>query len=160
MKRHIAVAAVAALATAVGSTRADAQTVVRESVSVSGPNRALLHSGLFTFGVPYVASIVVASTSDHQGDNNLYIPVAGPWMDLADRGGCGNFGQPSCNAETGYKVLLVANGILQGLGALDIVGAFVFPETHAVAASDRPHVAVSPAYLGRDSYGLAAVGRF
>jgi hypothetical protein len=72
MKTHIAaVAAVAALASAVWSTRADAQAVVvHESVSASGPNRALLHSGLFTFGVPYIASIAVAATSDHAGDNN------------------------------------------------------------------------------------------
>ena len=162
MKTHIAaVAAVAALASAVWSTRADAQTVVRENVTVTGPNRALLHSGLFTFGVPYIASVVVASTSDHPGDSNLYIPVVGPWMDLADRGGCGGFGQRSCGGETGYKVLLVADGILQGFGALDIVGAFLFPESHAVATNaDKPRVAVSPAVLGRDLYGLTAVGTF
>jgi hypothetical protein len=161
MKTHIALAAVAALASAVWTSRANAQVVVaHENVAATGPNRALLHSGLFTFGVPYIASIAVAATSDHPGDNNLYIPVVGPWMDLADRGGCGGVLQRSCDGETANKVLLVADGILQGFGALDIVGAFLFPETRVVADTSKPHVAVSPAYLGRETYGLTAVGTF
>ena len=144
MKKHIALMAMVGVASALWASRASA-----EKVTVSGPNRAMLSSGLFTLGVPYVASVVVAAGSDHPGDNNLYIPVAGPWMDLADRGGCGGFGQPSCNAETGYKVLLVADGILQGLGALNIIGAFAFPETRTTVVADHPRVFVSPTTMGR-----------
>src|SRR4051794_26453053 len=43
--------------------------------AAAGPNGLLLHSGLFAFGVPYIASIVVASSSDRSEDKNLYIPV-------------------------------------------------------------------------------------
>jgi hypothetical protein len=158
MKSQLAIAATAALASVLWASQASAQT--RETVTESGPNRALLSSGVFALGVPYVASVIVATQSDHPGDNNLYIPVVGPWMDLADRGGCDNFGQPSCKTETGYKVLLVADGILQGIGALDIVGAFMFPETRSVrVAADRPHVFVSP-YVAGGGYGVAALAKF
>src|SRR5229473_4984867 len=105
----------------------------RETVSVTSPNGAMIHTGIFTLGVPYVASVVVAASSDHQGDRSLYWPVVGPWMDLADRGSCGHTGETSCGNETGNKALLVVDGIFQGIGALDIVGAFVFPETHTIS---------------------------
>jgi hypothetical protein len=155
MKSHIAITATAALASVLWASQARA-----ERVTETGPNRALLSSGIFTLGVPYVASIIVATQSDHPGDNNLYIPVAGPWMDLADRGGCDNLGQPSCKTETGYKVLLVVDGIIQGIGALDIVGAFLFPETRtARVAADSPRVFVSP-YVAETGYGVAALARF
>lgn len=157
MKKHIAFMAMAGVASVLWASRADAQ----ERVTVTGPNRALLSSGIFALGVPYVTSVIVATQSDHQGDNHLYVPVAGPWMDLGDRGGCGELGQPSCNAETTYKVLLVADGILQGIGALDIIGAFVFPETRTAAvAADRPRLVVSPTAMGRGGYGVAALATF
>jgi hypothetical protein len=156
--RHVFVVIVA-LTAGLWSRAAAAQS--RETVSTTGPNRALFHSGLFVFGVPYVASIVVASGSDHPGDNNLYLPVAGPWMDLASRGPCGHMGETPCDNETTNKVLLVVDGVFQGLGALDIVGAFVFPETHTVSYSKtEPRIVVAPTYWGRDRYGFSALATF
>jgi hypothetical protein len=141
------------------SLNANAQS--SETVTTTGPNRALLHSGLFTLAIPYVASVIVATGSDHPGDNNLYIPVAGPWMDLSSRGPCGGAAERSCDGETANKALLVVDGVFQGLGALDIVGAFVFPETRTVSnANDKPRVIVAPAYWGRDRYGVSALATF
>jgi hypothetical protein len=132
----------------------------RESVTTTGPNRELLHSGIFALGVPYVASVIVAASSDRPEDKNLYIPVAGPWMDFANRSGCGHEGESSCDTETAYKVLLIGNGILQGVGALEIVGSFIFPETRTVTASrSERRVLVTPYYVG-NSYGLAAFAKF
>ena len=90
MRLHHAFAIAVALTAASWSLGASAQS--RETVSTTGPNRALLHSGVFMLGVPYVASIIVAAGSDHPGDSNLYLPVAGPWMDLGSRGSCGDPG--------------------------------------------------------------------
>jgi hypothetical protein len=159
MRAHHAFTVVAALVSGLWVSQASAQS--RETVSTTGPNRGLLHSGLFVFGVPYVASVIVASSSDHPGDDNLYLPVAGPWMDLANRGTCGHLGERSCDSETGNKVLLVFDGIFQGLGALDIVGAFVFPETRTVStvSSERRFV-IAPTYWGRNGYGVHAVATF
>ena len=86
--------------------------------------------------------------------------MVGPWLDLGDRGACNGVEQPSCDKETGYKVLLVIDGVIQGIGALDLVGAFLFPETRTVTVSERPRVFVAPAYLGRNGYGVAALARF
>jgi hypothetical protein len=159
MKPRHAFAAAIAMTLTLSSVSASAQS--RETVSTTGPNRALFHSGLFIFGAPYVASVIVATGSDHPGDSNLYIPVAGPWMDLANRGTCGIPGGQSCENETVNKVLLVFDGVFQGLGGLDIVGAFVFPETRTVSTvSSQPRVVVAPAYWGRSGYGFSAVTTF
>ena len=134
-------------------------TVVREETQTTGPNRAFLHSGLWVFGLAYVPAVIVAAESSRHGDKSLYVPVAGPWIDLGSRGGC--LAGSSCNNETVNKVLLVVDGIFQGLGALDFVGAFVFPETRTVTTSSSafPSVRFLPAHIGT-AYGVAALGRF
>ncbi|MBV9946968.1 MAG: hypothetical protein JOZ69_08980 [Myxococcales bacterium] len=131
------------------------------------PNRALLMTGLVAFGVPYIASVSVAATSSHAGDSNLWVPAIGPWLDLGARGGCPASSatmNPDCGAETGNKVVLVADGILQTFGVLEVIGAFVFPETCGPAAvvtgENGENVSFTPAKLGNGGYGLAALGRF
>jgi hypothetical protein len=159
MKRYIGLSAATAMASLVWVSGVQAQS--RETVSTTGPNRDLLHSGLFALGIPYVVSVVVATQSDHEGDKNLYLPVVGPWMDLGQRGDCGGAGQTTCRTDTVYKALLVGDGILQGIGALEIIGAFMFPETRNMSTATRePRVFVAPAYMGRSAYGISAVGAF
>jgi hypothetical protein len=164
MKKHVAITIGAAAASLLCASAANAQTVVttrpaHETVVTGGPNSAMLSSGLFAFGVPYVASVIVASTSNYDPDKNLYVPVAGPWIDFANRGSCGGFGQRTCENETANKVLLVADGVFQGIGALEIVGAFLMPETYTVVATE-PRVVVGPSRVGQSGYGLAAGGTF
>jgi hypothetical protein len=125
------------------------------------PNRALLMSGLVLFGAPYVASIGIAATSAHAGDSSLWIPAVGPWLDVGARGGCPANG--GCGGETGAKFLLVVDGILQTMGVLQVVGAFVFPETYVatnVATTSGASVRFAPTQIGRGGYGLTAVGQF
>jgi len=166
MKKHVAITVGAALASVLWVSAANAETTVVTTApptreAVGGPNSALLGSGLFAFGIPYVASVIVAAESDHAGDKNLYVPVAGPWMDFAQRGDCGGLTQPSCDNETAYKVLLAADGILQGIGAIEIVGALLMPETHAVTTvATEPSIKLGPSRVGRTGYGLSAVGTF
>jgi len=82
-------------------------------------------------------------------------------MDFAQRGDCGAAGQRSCDNETANKVLLGVDGVLQGIGAIEIVGAFLMPETTRAATIARePRVKVGPAHVGRTGYGMAAVGSF
>jgi hypothetical protein len=129
---------------------------------VNRPNRALLMTGLVLFGAPYVASIGVGAGSGHVGDSDLYIPVLGPWLDLGARGGCPSNGD--CGPETGNKVLLVGDGILQTVGALQIIGAFVFPETVGVTtvATNKSggFLSLTPSKVGHDGYGMSALGQF
>jgi hypothetical protein len=126
----------------------------------TGPNTGLISSGFITFGVPYVTSVIIASQSNHEGDKNLYMPVAGPWIDLANRGGCDGINQPTCATETGYKVLLAADGLLQTVGAVEIFAGLLIPERHATTVAKQPTVHVAPSPVGQAGMGLAAVGRF
>jgi hypothetical protein len=125
------------------------------------PNRFLLRSGVFTLGAAYVPALVVAVESDRAADNHLYAPIVGPWFDLAARDEC----RGDCGGETVNKVLLVTDGIFQGLGALQILGAFVMPETRTLAlrnsdGSRALSLKVLPASFGRGANGLLAVGNF
>jgi hypothetical protein len=140
------------------------QTIVavpptRERAS-TGPNATLLMSGLFTFGVPYGISVVVAAESDRDGDKNLFVPVVGPWLAYANEGRC-DPGQLSCGRTTGTKVLLAADGIFQAIGAVELVAAFALSNQTTTASSPRERrVMVAPARLGPAGYGLAAAGTF
>jgi len=141
--------------------------VTRDEAATTGPNRALLHSGIWILGLSYVPAVIVAAESNRYGDKRLYIPVAGPWLDLTTRSNCSM--NAACSNETTNKILIVVDGVFQGLGAFNIVGAFVFPETRtvAVSSSERSNTQTStlsvhilPARVGRGAYGLAAVGTF
>lgn len=143
------------------------ETVVVESsppmVESSGtlPNRPLLRSGVFTLGASYLPALVVAIESDRPADDHLYAPVVGPWLDLGNRGDC----EGDCDGETVNKVLLVTDGVFQGIGALQILGSFIFPESRAAATivgSDGTPVVsfrVMPTKISRGS-GLVAFGEF
>src|SRR5260221_6614268 len=106
----------------------------------AGPNADLIGVGIFTIALPYFASVGVAMGSDI--DHDLYIPVAGPWLDLAHRPDCGGYGLAQCNdMEPFYKVLLIENGILQGIGALEgLAGMASSPPHHSTgtARSSKP----------------------
>ncbi|HEY1694538.1 MAG TPA: hypothetical protein VGG39_20350 [Polyangiaceae bacterium] len=129
---------------------------------INRPNRTLLMTGLVLFGAPYVASIGIAAGSPHEGDSNLYIPVVGPWLDLGARPGCAP--GADCGTENGDKALLIGDGILQTVGALEIIGAFVFPETVGVStvASNKEgqFLSLTPSKVGYTGYGMSAVGAF
>ncbi len=147
----------------------NAQPVVAESTTTHPPNVPLIGTGLIALGGAYIPSVIVAAANDNPYDHKLFIPVVGPWMDLAERpGGCGTFGTISCGAETGYKTLLVLSGAFQGLGALATVLGFVTPQSHTTVVTakadakerDKAHVQFFPTTVGRDAYGLGAVGTF
>jgi hypothetical protein len=129
----------------------------------AGPNRTLLMSGIIVMGVPYLASVGVAASSNHTGDDNLYVPVIGPWLDLGHRGDC-PAGSSACDNETANKLMIGADGVLQAIGALQIVGSFVFPETRSattVAATKyTPAFTLTPAKMGKTGYGLTAFASF
>lgn len=127
----------------------------------NSPNRKLLRSGVWTLGMSYVPAFVVAVASPRAADKNLFIPVGGPWIDYATRD-C-----RECTHETLNRVLLVTDGIFQGVGALQIVGSFLFWETRgsptANAKSERATGAslqIVPRGFGAGAYGMAARGRF
>jgi hypothetical protein len=157
--------AVGAAALSWGS-RASTQTVAVPQaqptvVTETRPNRSMLMTGLFAFGTPYIASMGIAATSSTTADANLWIPLLGPWLDLGARPACAS--SSACGTQNGYKVLLAADGLLQSFGAFQLVGAFLWPEVVTVAkvtTASGATVSLKPAPVGRDGYGVAAVGHF
>lgn len=127
----------------------------------TGPNRWMIESGLATFGLSYIPSLIVAGTSDVSADHHLFVPLAGPWLDLGDRPGCGA-GHIGCDTETTYKVLLVVDGLFQSIGAITAVTGFLTPEHREVITTseiDKPTLRVVPSNVAT-GYGLTAFGSF
>ena len=133
-----------------------------------GPNPALLWSGAVMLGVSYGTAAIVGASSTLDADRNLLVPVLGPWIDLADRPHCGSLGERACGDETAAKVGIGIDGIFQGLGALQIAGAFIWPAHHvtttttttARAEKVKPTFRVTPQRFGYGAYGVGAVGTF
>lgn len=164
--KTLTLVAAAAVTTALAAP-ASAQRRV-DTVEYVGPDRTLLRTGVWTLGLSYVPALVVAIESPLPADRFLYVPVAGPWLDLSQRD-CS-----TCEHETLNKVLLVTDGIIQGIGSLEIVGSLLFIErsSSTTAGSGVPRMARSKRGPGSDfqlrfaprkiagGYGLAAVGTF
>lgn len=121
----------------------------------SMPNGALIGAGLTMFGASYIPSMIVAASSNQPGDTSLFVPVVGPWVDLAQRDSSCPYGR--CERDTGNKVMLVVDGVFQGLGALQIAGGFLFPTTRTVTQVAGVHVLPS---VSASQVGLTAVGSF
>jgi hypothetical protein len=144
---------------------AEAQTRRVDTVEYTGPDRGLLHSGIWTLGLSYTPALIVGIASSLPADRYLFVPVAGPWIDFAKRD-C-----TTCGNEKLNKALLVTDGVIQGVGALEILGSFLFIEHTTVSTArndvsdDSKHVfrlqelSVAPKSVG-GGYGLAAIGRF
>jgi hypothetical protein len=121
------------------------------------PNRPLLATGIGIFAVGYGASAVTAAVSDRDADKNLFIPVVGPWLDLADRDCDRN---PCHGNEDLNKAMIITSGVVQGAGVLIGVGSLFIPEkveTKRVAV--QPKLRFTPLSLGRGA-GFGAVGTF
>ena len=117
-------------------------------------------SSVVTFGVVYGASVIVASTSGHVGDKRLYVPLLGPWLDLADRGSCGGLGNPSCDRETGYKILLIGDGIIQAASAIAILTGILRPTRVIASRNTTLTLQLTPVTVAGGNPGLGAFGRF
>jgi len=130
----------------------------------NGPNGQMIVGGIVTFGVSYGTAAIVGATSEHQGDDHLYVPIVGPWLDFADRGACGPPTSASCASETGNKVLLAVDGVFQAIGVLSVAGGFLFTGTHESTTMSgkaaEPTLQIAPVQYGRSGFGLSAVGSF
>jgi len=121
------------------------------------PNRPLLITGTLVLGASYGTAVVVAAVSDRPADDKLYYPVVGPWMDIAHRG-CS---EDPCENNDLDRVLIAADGVAQGLGALGMVLSLVIPEktTRTWYLIGNKDLIVFPR-LGGGMTGLGAVGQF
>lgn len=126
------------------------------------PNRTLLSTGAGIFVLSYGSSVVAGAISDRDEDKRLFIPVVGPWMDLANRD-CG--ANPCGGNEDVAKAMIVTSGVVQGAGLLLALSSLIIPESSSVtertttAKVVKPEVKVAPVSF-RAGAGLGAVGTF
>ncbi len=149
-----------------GHAQGEPNAAAAEQTAPYRPNRVLLVGGGVLFVGAYIPSIIVAASSLHDGDKNLYIPVVGPWIDLGDRPKCGDgAGRVGCGTELINDSLLVLSGVAQAAGVVGIAMSVFVPEQRKVAivtgkASPAKafQIHFTPASLGRGAPGVAAVG--
>jgi len=160
MKTRLSLILAAVLTAGIATSLPAAAQQRVDTVEYTGPDRGLLRAGAWTLGLSYTPALVVAIASPLPEDRYLFAPVAGPWLDFAKRD-C-----TDCKHETLNQVLLAADGVFQGLGALQIFGSFLFVEHTVVsrpARSDRSKNALDLQLLPMrvsGGYGLKAIGNF
>jgi hypothetical protein len=170
-KQPIRAMAAGVLTVVTWTATASAETAVAQSyvqpagaepISYARPNSLLFGGGISVFLASYVPSVIVAVVNDNSYDKHLYIPIAGPWLDLADRPGCGGIGESGCPTENGYRALLVVVGSFQALGAITTILGAALPERRIPVPpkAARPTLHVVPTQVSRDGYGVEAFGTF
>ncbi len=128
---------------------------------VSSKSTGLAVTGGVVFGLSYAIAGVGASVSPLSVDRKLWIPLVGPWMNLATRPQCvtppelqsspGVSSLDPCKADYAAKVGIAADGVLQGAGVLLFALGMMGSSKWAPAGQ----VAVVP-----DANGLRVLGTF
>jgi hypothetical protein len=131
-------------------------SVPREEDSVTvyrnrRPNTALLITGTSLLVSTYATTAAIQAGTGREGvDDHLYIPIAGPWINLANE-----------QHETRDNLLIAGSGVLQGVGAALFITSFFVPsKVEAARIHAGPvnfHVAPTTA---RGGAGLGAIGTF
>jgi hypothetical protein len=129
-------------------------------------NAPVFTTGALVFAASYGASVIAAASASDEnrarGFDRLYVPVAGPWLALNDRGSC-PITSSSCDRETTTKVLLIADGVFQAAGVLAMIDGVLEPSSRRVAVQNTKldtKVRVTPATVGTGGSGVAVFGRF
>jgi len=126
-------------------------------------NPTVFLTGLAVFSATYGASVITAASTDgKRGNDRLYVPIAGPWLALNDRGSC-DITLARCDNETTAKVLLVTDGVFQAAGALLMLDGVLQPSssrvvTHYSKVDKKVHV--TPASMAHGAPGVAVFGKF
>jgi hypothetical protein len=130
-----------------------------EEEQLTRANTPMIVSGLFTFGLAYSVSALVAATTDDEANDELYMPIVGPWRAIQERGDC-PVAEADCAHETTVKIRLGVLGVFQAIGAATFLYGLVHERKvnrATVAGQEMDFVPVSMAGGGR---GLAVTGSF
>jgi hypothetical protein len=122
------------------------------------PNAALLGAGGLAFAGAYIPGVVVAASSDHDGDKWLYAPLIGPWIDLATRGCGDSIPTPTCGTNGFDRAALIGSGSLQALGVIGMLASFTMPQRRLVTTTAK--VQLAPVSFGSRGQGIVAFGNF
>jgi hypothetical protein len=126
----------------------------------SGVDGYLFTAGLLTFGIPYAMGVTYAQGSYDSGHHgHLYAPVAGPWIDLANRPSC-TVTINTCDHSTRTDATLIADGLLQAGGVLIMLDALFLGHHGSSPVADDTRVHFAPTTYAGTGAGLSAYARF
>ncbi len=130
----LACLAIVLVATA-SSRDARAQEVVVERREVPvGAGIPLIGAGTVTLALSTGVALIVATTSTYGEDRLLFIPIFGPWIDLAVR-------PPSAPDENWARIGLVVDGLAQATGlAMLVIGTVM----HHQKLPKKPRTLIVP----------------
>lgn len=113
-------------------------------------------TGAALFLEAYGDSVVAAVFSHRDTDRDLFVPAAGPWLDLAQR----RCDVTPCGAAWLSGALLVVDGAAQDLGVALMAASLFVPNGPLRVGADEARVRVLAASVGRGGYGLEVAGAF
>lgn len=132
----------------------------KEERELVRPHRSMLITGSAILVGSYAASAIVGGISDTEADKRLFVPLVGPWLDLADRS-CqlGN-----CGVREDINILhIIGSGAAQATGlGIAIASLFVEERRDGRPAPQRP-APEPPRTMWRVvpmAGGLGAIGTF
>lgn len=130
-----------------------------EEEELTRANTPMIVSGLVTFGLAYGVSALVAATTDSEPNDELYVPIVGPWRAIQERGDC-PVAEADCAHETTTKIRLGVLGVFQAIGAATFLYGLVHERKvnrTTVAGQEMEFLPLSMPNGGR---GLAVTGSF
>ena len=133
------------------------EVVADEDVGTTRPNRPIFFTGAALVVFPYLASVGVAFKNNPHADQQLFVPIAGPWMDLEARPCV--FGASCKTSENVASGLVVASGVAQATGLVLVLASLVLPEKVEPKHPATAEVHVAPVSVAGGG-GLGAAGVF
>lgn len=124
--------------------------------------RGLIIGGSIPLGIAWVFSAMGAVADDYNHKSGfLMVPGIGPWLMLAAGGAsddCSPTSSDYCESNSGLRSVLFLDGLTQTAGAVMLITGLAYPKKQLV----RNNVAISfaPTPIGREGYGLGAIGTF
>jgi len=94
------------------------------------------------FVASYAAAVGTAVATDHPGADQLYIPIAGPWLALDHWNTC-ELGALRCTSSGADKALLITDGVAQAAGLVALIDGLTDPAQHSrtTVADTKLHLA-------------------
>ena len=85
------------------------------------PNTPMLITGGALLVGTYATTAAVSGANGSVADRDLYLPVVGPWINIADR-------SSTRENNTRDTILIAGSGVLQGVGVAMLITSFFVPE--------------------------------
>ena len=128
------------------------------------PRRGLISGGSIMVGVPWALGTTAAAGENFRNKSGfLLVPGIGPWLMLLaggakDSTSCDSSTEHCSGSRSGLRAVLTLDGLVQTAGTAMFVAGFMVPRKRLVR--EDVTVSLAPTPLGRDGYGLGAIGTF